>query len=240
MSDSDTRRSSQNDHTHDILTANLPHPGQAKPDPRLQQAVDEACRMHQVTPILKEELRAAIMLRRLSSGQGEITHEETRSTVYELTADEVAKQERRRAQNRVAAQRCRKKKRQEQETFLQLFSEQSNKRQKLEEEVAELREEKRRLEAMLVHHMLTRACHKGHVTPPQNGRCGSFSPAISNTTSEDESFYDFFQDDTKKFLPVETSVNLLSNDFEPALPGDEASVIYNLDNRHFLADLTND
>ncbi|XP_046340556.1 uncharacterized protein LOC124121581 isoform X2 [Haliotis rufescens] len=204
MTDSDTRRSSQNDHTHDILTANLPHPGQAKPDPRLQQAVDEACRMHQVTPILKEELRAAIMLRRLSSGQGEITHEETRSTVYEL------------------------------------FSEQSDKRQKLEEEVAELREEKRRLEAMLVHHMLTRACHKGHVTPPQNGRCGSFSPAISNTTSEDESFYDFFQDDTKKFLPVETSVNLLSNDFEPALPGDEASVIYNLDNRHFLADLTND
>ncbi|XP_067680738.1 cyclic AMP-dependent transcription factor ATF-3-like [Haliotis asinina] len=238
MTDSDTR--TQIDHTHDILTANLPHPGQAKPDPRLQQAVNEACRMHQVTPILKEELRAAIMLRRLSSGQGEITHEETHSRVYELTADEVAKQERRRAQNRVAAQRCRKKKRQEQEKFLQLFSEQNNKRQRLEEEVSELREEKRRLEAMLVHHMLTRACHKGHVTPPQNVRCASFSPGISSHSSEDESFYDFFQDDSKKFLPVETSVNLLSNDLESELPGEDASMIYNLDNRHFLADLSND
>ncbi len=88
MGDSSEPRPLPSNHAPDILSVNLPDPGRANPDPRLQQAVQEAYRMHQVTPILKEELRAAIMLRRLSSGQGEIRSEDD-SPPAEYTVNKI-------------------------------------------------------------------------------------------------------------------------------------------------------
>ncbi|XP_041354668.1 proto-oncogene c-Fos-like [Gigantopelta aegis] len=145
-------------------TSNLPVNPVHLPDARLMEAAQKSERTNQIMPILKEELRARIMLQRLKRGQPTIKTDADQPIQYELTSEELEKKRRRRQQNREAARRCRSRKRQCRDNLVKKFEEMENRRLILEKEVAELRREKRELESRLRDHMLSRQCHFGHDT----------------------------------------------------------------------------
>nr|XP_022331333.1 uncharacterized protein LOC111129329 [Crassostrea virginica] len=62
-----------------------------------------------ITPLVKEELKLTIQSRRLASGKGELRVNFNTPTQSELTEEEKVKVDRRREQNRLAAQRFRQK-----------------------------------------------------------------------------------------------------------------------------------
>ncbi|XP_061194551.1 basic leucine zipper transcriptional factor ATF-like 3 [Saccostrea echinata] len=63
----------------------------------------------EMTPLVKEELKLTIQSRRLAAGMGELTVNFEPPTQSELTEEEKEKVDRRREQNRLAAQRFRLK-----------------------------------------------------------------------------------------------------------------------------------
>ncbi|XP_062585791.1 basic leucine zipper transcriptional factor ATF-like 3 [Saccostrea cucullata] len=63
----------------------------------------------EMTPLVKEELKLTIQSRRLAAGMGELTVNFEPPTQSELTEEEKEKVDRRREQNRLAAQRFRQK-----------------------------------------------------------------------------------------------------------------------------------
>nr|XP_034324642.1 transcription factor jun-B isoform X2 [Crassostrea gigas] len=75
----------------------------------LMEAALAALGTGDMTPLVKEELKLTIQSRRLASGKGELRVNFEPPTQSELTEEERVKVDRRREQNRMAAQRFRQK-----------------------------------------------------------------------------------------------------------------------------------
>lgn len=75
----------------------------------LMEAALAALGTEDMTPLVKEELKLTIQSRRLASGKGELRVNFEPPTQSELTEEERVKVDRRREQNRMAAQRFRQK-----------------------------------------------------------------------------------------------------------------------------------
>uniref|UniRef100_A0A2C9LM56 BZIP domain-containing protein n=1 Tax=Biomphalaria glabrata TaxID=6526 RepID=A0A2C9LM56_BIOGL len=78
-------------------------------DAGLLRATMESLECGRLTPLIKEELRCRIQSRRLSEGKEELLVEFPSPTPSHPRPDEVQKRDRRREQNRRAAQKFRKK-----------------------------------------------------------------------------------------------------------------------------------
>ncbi len=98
----------------------------------------------ELTPLIKEELRSTIRNRRINSGKSDdLSYDDGPKPQYKLTAEEEHKRELRRDRNRVAAAKCRIKRKNEvcgltmESERLQLTNE------RLREEIQKLKDEKR-------------------------------------------------------------------------------------------------
>ncbi|XP_041351157.1 cyclic AMP-dependent transcription factor ATF-3-like [Gigantopelta aegis] len=128
-------------------------------DTRLERAAARAAETNNLTPLLKEELRLQILTKRHAKGKTEIDIDfKTEPRSYKLRPDEIEKKRRRREQNRVAAQKCRQKKKICQTYLFLEYQRQQQRNKELEEQVRQLRFEKSELEAFVQDHFASGAC----------------------------------------------------------------------------------
>ncbi|XP_012936325.1 stress response protein NST1 [Aplysia californica] len=108
----------------------------------------------EVTSVRKEKLRRSIIARRHARGQSDLKIEFDQPKKMELSSSELEKKERRREQNRRAAQRCRSKKRMNQFNVIQNFERVLEHNRDLRREVMSLRRERDTLQKTLDRHKL--------------------------------------------------------------------------------------
>ncbi|XP_041354661.1 transcription factor kayak-like [Gigantopelta aegis] len=125
---------------------------------RLLQAAQQVMKTKEITPLLKEELRLSILIRRHAQGEEQIKAEFKDPEYHELTPDEEEKKMRRREQNRRAAQRCRMKKKKKHDGWIETFSKILEQNQKLVQEIETLRQQKKELNEILQQHMTSGKC----------------------------------------------------------------------------------
>ncbi|XP_048254642.1 cyclic AMP-dependent transcription factor ATF-3-like [Haliotis cracherodii] len=140
-------------------------------DPRLRKAVAMVTETQRLTPLLKEELRLQILTKRHANGQAEIDKEDHTPKQFELTPEEIEKKQRRREQNRLAAQRCRQKKKMCQNFVLLELEKQQARNRDLEMELRKLRREKMELQSAYESHVTSGLCsfvkpEGEHILPP--------------------------------------------------------------------------
>ncbi|XP_060071228.1 uncharacterized protein LOC132551135 [Ylistrum balloti] len=121
-------------------TPSLPPP-HVQEDKTLVAATLLALETGDLTPLIKEELKYTIQSRRVSAGKKELRVGFRQPQTYKLTPDEVIRVERRREQNRLAAQKFRRKQKNESERIQKLETANT----KLREELRCLREEQSQL-----------------------------------------------------------------------------------------------
>ncbi|CAC5402644.1 unnamed protein product [Mytilus coruscus] len=121
-------------------------------DEEVMSASKKALESGRITPLLKVELWAKIQSRRLSEGKEElrVDFEKSPHSSNELTKDEQERARGRRASNRVAARKCRGKKKQERLNLDQLKDDLEVRNQQLRSQVQELEQEKIRLTEKLL------------------------------------------------------------------------------------------
>ncbi|XP_076464243.1 uncharacterized protein LOC143296282 [Babylonia areolata] len=125
---------------------------------RRRIALDESS----LQQLLKEELRLSILSKRHTRGQGKVQIDSCpQPLIHEMNMADVERKERRREQNRRAAQRCRRKKRMNQMSVLQNYEWIITRNQQLQQEVTHLRQEMTRLNSVLKAHR--NACTCTHV-----------------------------------------------------------------------------
>lgn len=105
-----------------------------------------------VTPLIKEELRCTIQKKRLSSGQDEleVTYEEPEPS--KLSADDELKRIRRRERNRLAAQRCRSKRKVKADSLNAETEQLERANSRLRDEIADLERQLSDLRSMINRH----------------------------------------------------------------------------------------
>ncbi|XP_067672356.1 transcription initiation factor TFIID subunit 3-like [Haliotis asinina] len=122
-------------------------------DQEVKQAAVESEKSQSVLPLIKEELRTRIQLKRLISGDGD-TEPDIRKP-YQMTLDELKKRERKKEQNRRAALRSRQKQTNQESEIIQRHRDQVLQNEKLEKEIEELKKERHRLIKYLERHFST-------------------------------------------------------------------------------------
>ncbi|XP_063418700.1 cyclic AMP-dependent transcription factor ATF-3-like [Mytilus trossulus] len=103
--------------------------------------------------LVKEELKCTIQTRRLAKGQDELKVDFSEEIKYQLTEDEQNKIVRRREQNRMAARRFRKRRKQNKKTLSEIQDIERDNDEKTAE-IKRLREEKETLLKLLNDHLL--------------------------------------------------------------------------------------
>ncbi|BFZ12458.1 hypothetical protein BsWGS_15497 [Bradybaena similaris] len=149
--------------TMEMLSANLPSNAFATstPDPRLERARQETERTNQITPLLKEELRWRILSKRLEKGEPEIEINPAEPKSYELTEEEKAKRERRKAQNRRAAKKCREKRKMKTLSEAEKYRFVRDENQQLRNDVTYLKHKESVFRKFCVEHILHGQCSTG-------------------------------------------------------------------------------
>ncbi|XP_046551678.1 uncharacterized protein LOC124261407 [Haliotis rubra] len=122
-------------------------------DQEVKQAAAESEKSQSVLPLIKEELRTRIQLKRLISGDGD-TEPDIRKP-YQMTLDELKKRERKKEQNRRAALRSRLKQTTQESEIIQRHSDQLIQNEELEKQKEELKKERNLLIKYLEHHFST-------------------------------------------------------------------------------------
>ncbi|BFZ12220.1 hypothetical protein BsWGS_15259 [Bradybaena similaris] len=124
----------------------------------LMAAFEQACASKQPTPLLKYELRCLIQARRLTQGMDELAVQFMNPTVSKLSAAELEQAARRRRQNRLAARRCRQKRRLSEDMMLETIQHLKQQNQQLQHDANLLRQEKQLLMETVVEHLLHCPC----------------------------------------------------------------------------------
>ncbi|XP_063418643.1 basic leucine zipper transcriptional factor ATF-like 3 isoform X1 [Mytilus trossulus] len=107
-----------------------------------------------MSPLIKEELKCTIQSRRLAKGQHEMEVEFPEETKHELTEEERDKIDKRREQNRLAAQRFRDRKKTNSTSLCKKIQELEADNTQKSYEIRNLRAEKAKLQTMLYEHLL--------------------------------------------------------------------------------------
>lgn len=139
----------------DFLQANLPA-FSFKPAPlddRLQAAATAAERTGTVGPLVREELKTRIQKRRLEEGLPEIHIHHSPPRQYKMSPHEVEKRERRKAQNRKAAKKCREKKKEQQGSVHTTHEKEKTKHEQLKKQVCGLKQHLSNLQHVLLTHL---------------------------------------------------------------------------------------
>ena len=103
--------------------------------------------------VVKKELRDAIRHKRLAKGLGELPEiEAKRPKTDELTPEEEEKRRLRRERNKLAAFRCRQRRKQHIVELEQVTEQIQNSNDDLEREIEDLKQQKQQLEEMLQRH----------------------------------------------------------------------------------------
>ncbi|XP_038071425.1 cyclic AMP-dependent transcription factor ATF-3-like [Patiria miniata] len=115
--------------------------------------------------MLREELRVNIMQRRLQKGLGAVQLEWRFAKKDKLTPEEEGKRRLRRERNRVAASRCRERRREKTYVLVTETDELEANNQELMAEIQELETERQELMSILAVHQQTCGCSPPVVTP---------------------------------------------------------------------------
>ncbi|XP_013384983.1 cyclic AMP-dependent transcription factor ATF-3-like [Lingula anatina] len=117
--------------------------------------------------IVKEELKFSILHRRYSSGQGDrpipIVLEKIETGALEQNKEDGPFLEERRAKNKEAAQKCRKKQKEKMYSLMQEELREEGKEKSQRYEIEKLREEKERLEEILKMHEKSLNCKRRRI-----------------------------------------------------------------------------
>ncbi|KAK2158092.1 hypothetical protein LSH36_177g01038 [Paralvinella palmiformis] len=105
--------------------------------------------------------------------------------ILQLTPEEIAKKERRRAQNRRAAQRCREKKKQEADHVTMAFKKLQSANTGLRHEIKKLQSEKQKLSNVLQSHLMM--CQKGDKSDAVIPSTSSISSSLSSSPTASSS-----------------------------------------------------
>lgn len=117
---------------------------------RIQTAYAKSAQTGTTTPLLKEVLRLKIQSSRLDKGQEELPKTEFKEPEsHPLTAEEERRRDRRRERNRVAARKCRMKKKSAVEQAEDSFREEMSRKNRLLIQIRKMEEEKKSLEEKL-------------------------------------------------------------------------------------------
>lgn len=128
-------------------------------DDNLVKAIEESRRYQSPMPLIKQELRYTILVRRFSSGKDERIKEEEKSIPeYKLRDEEVMKLYRRREQNRRSSVRCRQKRKEYGNQLEKSISELEEKHHSLQVDIKSLNDEKKHLEKLLKMHFKHCSC----------------------------------------------------------------------------------
>ncbi|OWF52436.1 basic leucine zipper transcriptional factor ATF-like [Mizuhopecten yessoensis] len=120
-------------------------PPHAQDEETLVAATLLALETGDLTPLIKEELKYTIQSRRVSEGKRELQVGFKQPQTYKLTDEEVERVDRRREQNRLAAQKFRRKQKAEADVHIKRIQRLESSNTKLKEELRSLREEKSQL-----------------------------------------------------------------------------------------------
>ncbi|XP_069130607.1 cyclic AMP-dependent transcription factor ATF-3-like [Argopecten irradians] len=138
--------------TTSVSTTSLsPPPGQE--DKTLVAATLLALETGDLTPLIKEELKYTIQSRRVSEGKKELRVGFKPPQPCQLTAEEIERVERRREQNRLAAQKFRRKQKTQSDVHVKRIQKLEVANTRLREELRSLREEKNQLFYRWTSHM---------------------------------------------------------------------------------------
>ncbi|XP_077984676.1 uncharacterized protein LOC144439274 [Glandiceps talaboti] len=102
--------------------------------------------------LVKEELRNSIKKRRLSKGLPDVQIDYKTPEQDELTEEEKGKRKIRRERNRLAAEKCRMKRKESETSIVKEYKDQEKLQQKLKKTIKELEEEKELLTQALQAH----------------------------------------------------------------------------------------
>ncbi|VDI11746.1 Hypothetical predicted protein [Mytilus galloprovincialis] len=105
-----------------------------------------------LTPFIKEEVKMKIKLRRMAEGKDDIHVEFKHPEPEQLTQDEEEKRKIRRSKNKMAAQKCRSRKRKLTESLEDETEKLENKQDMLTQEIERLQQEKEQLEEIVKIH----------------------------------------------------------------------------------------
>ncbi|CAG5121979.1 unnamed protein product [Candidula unifasciata] len=158
----DSNDATQNtDHKVQVCGVKCPKDVNFLPDKEmalLMEAFTQACASKRPTPLLKYELRCLIQARRLTQGKDELAVKFMSPTVLKLSAAELEQVARRRRQNRLAAQRCRQKRKMSQELMVKKIHQLQEQNQQLVMAADLLRQEKQLLMETVADHLLHCPC----------------------------------------------------------------------------------
>lgn len=117
------------------------------------QEVDQSCEVP-LTPLLKEGIKYKIQNRRKAEGKGELKVEFKEPEPERLTEEEELRRQIRREKNKMAAQKCRSKKRQLADCLQKETEKLAAKQRKLKKEIDSLKSEKEHLEEIIKVHSI--------------------------------------------------------------------------------------
>ncbi|KAK3092841.1 hypothetical protein FSP39_007807 [Pinctada imbricata] len=124
-----------------------------KQNEKILEATKMALETGELTPLVKEELKYTIQTRRLAEGKEELQVQFEDPINLELRPDEVEKVERRRTQNRLAAQRFRQKQKSRGDELQEKNQKLLSENLRLRREIQTLQTERDRLNHALNEHM---------------------------------------------------------------------------------------
>lgn len=116
----------------------------------LQEVEDDG--LSPITPLIKEEVKMKIKLRRMAEGKEDIRVEFKDPEPEQLTREEEDRRQLRRQKNKMAAQKCRSKKRKLADCLEDETEKLENKQDSLIQEIEKLRQEKEQLEELVKIH----------------------------------------------------------------------------------------
>ncbi|CAH1792391.1 unnamed protein product [Owenia fusiformis] len=122
-------------------------------DASIAEAALEAVTTGSIMPLVKEELKCTIQRKRLASGQNELETETKLPRCEKLSEEDELKRKNRRERNKVAAAKCRMKKKNEACDLKKESMELETRNSELTFQIKSLEEEKLKLEALLTAHL---------------------------------------------------------------------------------------
>ncbi|ELU03491.1 hypothetical protein CAPTEDRAFT_221193 [Capitella teleta] len=130
-------------------------------DPNVAMATLSAVSTGTITPLVKEELRCTIQQKRLSEGKEELMVDFDEREPCELSNADKERKLRRKERNRIAAQKCRSKRRQQADILQAETAELEDRNQFLQDEISKLEEERDRLMHMMrTHDIIPTKCNQ--------------------------------------------------------------------------------
>eukprot|EP00919_Chromeraceae_sp_WS-2016_P021886 GHVR01051898.1.p1 GENE.GHVR01051898.1~~GHVR01051898.1.p1 ORF type:complete len:172 (+),score=33.22 GHVR01051898.1:2-517(+) len=133
----------------------------------LTTAAVKTMQTHSLTPLIKEELKIMIQKNRLAEGKPELTVEFKEPEDVQLTEEDIRRRERRKERNRLAAQKCRTKRREISDVLEQQCSSLENDNACVKSEIDQLQQEILKLQQIKQRHDM-HYCPVGSVTNNNN------------------------------------------------------------------------